>query len=314
MKLPVELSHAEARKLISKALDSKLDHAQAETLEQHLQDCGECRAYAAQLETLDHNLKHELRNRWPEQDSSSSRVAAVYDEIQPALKRNKRKDSRAVTLRSLGWSALAIVLIASLAWTIKTLAPIPSQVPAEETTVEPTSPVLEASQVITPTQAVIANTAEGLLTGSWSATTDFGQLIFTVDEAPARITRIDYLFTNWSCGEITQTSEIVDASSWLFTGNQFTAYSTFDRDGQLTMEINGSYDPASQKLTGTWQQAAQGSLCSGPWEALPATIAAPNLPNAPASQFPNLLITFAASLPSSPTKMMVYQQQLSEAV
>jgi hypothetical protein len=63
--------------------------------------------------------------------------------------------SRSTTaIKSLGWIGLVVLLIASLVWTIKTLAPIPSQVPAAVSYPEETLATLLPSESPFPTDKV----------------------------------------------------------------------------------------------------------------------------------------------------------------
>jgi len=310
-----KLTHFQARKMLQTALDGSLEDDLAKQLEQHLDGCAECRAYADEMNIVDIRLMHSLQERWPQPHTKETELASTLAEILPQVRKNQVKIKHANTLQSFGWGATVILLVAGLVWTIKTLAPIPSQVPGGVSSPGATTGVLQPSEVPLPT---LQSTPQGpieLIADKWVAATDFGNLILTLDDSGRSVTQIDYQFSSdWTCGSITHTGDIVDASGWLIADNELSVISTFDRYGQSQMFLNGTYDSINQRFTGTWEEASNGDYCSGTWEAsLPAlTIYIP--PSGLVSQFPNLEFTFASELPSSPESMTVYRQQLSEAV
>lgn len=146
MKSLKELTHLQAQDLIQLDTDGSLDEKQRILLHQHLQNCAECRAYAADLAQLDVKLQQSLQERWPENRPTEVELASTLADILPRVMKNKMKISYTNTLRGLGWGALALLLIAGLVWTIKNLAPLPSQVPAQVVTLEVVSP--KVTQVI----------------------------------------------------------------------------------------------------------------------------------------------------------------------
>ena len=151
MKSAKELTHLQARELIHLDVDDTLDEAQRMLLGQHLETCAECRAYAAQIAQLDTQLQHSLQGRWQQSHPDEVKSASALAGILPQLRKNQMKVSRTNTLRSLGWGTLTILLIAALAWTIKTLAPIPVQVPAGVNT------PLPSAAVMLPTRSAISH-------------------------------------------------------------------------------------------------------------------------------------------------------------
>jgi hypothetical protein len=313
MNRPDHISHSQAKELLHKSLDGLLEAKLAGQLEQHLEQCAECRLYAERWTGFDQQLSSSLQKHWPQVPANSKDQANFTSHIHQQLMRDRSRARRLEVMRGLGWSALVILLIVGVAWTVKTLAPRPAQSSSAQSTPQPTATGIQTSPMPSPTTPAISPAIDFPAAGIWSAATDFGTMLFTLDEQPSRITRIDYLFSNWTCGITTFSSEIVDASSWLITGYQFTAYSTFDKEAQFSIEINGAYDPSRHMLAGTWEESAQGTLCSGTWEASmnSVTVVAPPVV---AGQFPGLAIGLPSSLPSSPEKLVVYRQQLSQVV
>lgn len=146
MKSLKELTHLQAQELIQLDTDGSLDDEQHIQLHQHLEGCAECRAYTADLAQLEARLQQSLQERWPEAHPTELELASTLADILPRARKNKMKISYSNTLRGLGWGALALLLIAGLVWTIRNLAPLPSQVPAQVVTLEVVSP--KVTQVI----------------------------------------------------------------------------------------------------------------------------------------------------------------------
>jgi hypothetical protein len=146
MKPLKELTHLQAQKLINLDTDGSLYDDQRNQLDQHLQGCAVCRAYADDLSQLEAKLQQSLQERWPESHPKEVELESTLADILPQLRKNQMKINHANTLRGLGWGVLAVLLIAGLVWTIKTLAPLPTQAPAQVVTVEVVSP--KVTQVI----------------------------------------------------------------------------------------------------------------------------------------------------------------------
>ncbi len=308
------ITHPQAHELIHLDLDASLDEAQNILLNQHLENCAECRAYAVEIYQLDIRLRRSLQARWQQSDPEEAKSASALVGILPVVRKNQMKLNRANTLRSLGWGALTILLIAVLAWTLKTLAPLPAQVPAVVNSPIATVEASRSTEVSSATIQVPPQVSAGLLPGKWVAATDFGELIFSVGDTGREITQTDYKFTEWSCGSTNHSGEIVDAASWSITDNKFSVLSTFDREAMVHMLVNGAYDPTSQMLTGTWEETSYDVSCSGTWEASIQAQIIEILPPVYTSQFPNVNFILPSELPSSPESLTLYQQQLSEAV
>ena len=77
----IEISHNQARLLIRGELDRRLPDEQWNTLQAHLENCPDCRAYRDQLETLERDLRRTLRSGWEAVPgpgtNASQRVLAV---------------------------------------------------------------------------------------------------------------------------------------------------------------------------------------------------------------------------------------------
>ncbi len=308
------LNHRQAQELVHLAMDVSLDEAQRKLLDQHLESCADCRAYTAEMTQLNGRLQQSLQARWQQFDSDEGKSAYTLAGILPQVRKNQMKINRANTLRSLGWGALTLLLIAALAWTLKTLAPLPEQVPAVLSSPVATKETFPTTEVPSATIQVLPQVDAGLLPGKWVAATDFGELIFSISDMGRDITQTDYKFTPWSCGLTNHSGPIVDSASWPITDGKFSVVSTFDREAMVHMVVNGAYDATRQLLTGTWEETSYDVTCSGTWEASLQALVTEFLPPVNTSQFPNVDFIMPSALPPSPESLTLYQQQLSEAV
>jgi hypothetical protein len=110
-------------------------------------------------------------------------------------------------------------------------------------------------------------TAKPPAAGEWVASTDFGKLVFTVDETGTKITKMSYQFSEWTCGPTTNSGTIEVGSEWAITDGIFSVTTSFDPDKQQTMTFGGTYDAAKQEFSGAWDEVSYGAQCSGTWEA-----------------------------------------------
>lgn len=165
----------------------------------------------------------------------------------------------------IGLAGIAILLVA-LIFSF-------SMLPKNESTPQPAELLISNStrtpQPISPTATLEQQDSGAIAPGDWVATTDFGKLVFTVDKTGQKITRVSFQFSDWVCGDLPHSAEIVDGSRWEITDNSFSISTTFDRLMQNTMLINGTYDASNQKFSGDWEQAVHATICSGTWEASP---------------------------------------------
>ncbi len=167
-------NHFQAQNVLQSALDGSADDEQIKQLDQHLEECAECRAYANEITNLDNRLQHSLQNRWPQVRLNESELASTRAKILPKVRKNQMKVKFASTVRSFGWVALVILFVAGLVWTIKTLAPIPSRVPTGVISPEVTVAVLLPSEEplatlqVTPPEVLPTPTAKILPSGTVS--------------------------------------------------------------------------------------------------------------------------------------------------
>jgi hypothetical protein len=149
-----EITHLQARKLLQSILDGSIEDDQLKKLDQHLHKCAECRSYADAIAKLEHHIKTSLQARWPLSHPIEIEMASTLTDILPQVRVNQMKIKFANSVKSLGWVALVVLLVASLVWTIKTLAPIPIPGPAGLSSPEATAAVVLPGETPLPTLQV----------------------------------------------------------------------------------------------------------------------------------------------------------------
>lgn len=251
-----KMTHRQARNLLQASIDYKLTRKRQALLDAHLVECRDCTQYACQMQGLEADLRRLMQERWEGKKGKFSNETVKV--------RSRRIDMRKKTwntIKALG----AITLLVFLAIVLSSFF----RQQGSSNLSQPTAP----NQMSTPTAVESKGTPTSVKTGvtsdgDWFVSINVGKFILTVANMGTMVKKIDYQFSKSTCGGIQiNPSEIVDASSWLIIENQFTIHSTLDRTGQFTIDISGVYDMASQKLSGTWMAAIEGSACSGTWEA-----------------------------------------------
>jgi hypothetical protein len=148
------ITHLQARTLLQSSLDGSLTDVQLQDLDEHLATCSDCREYAMQIQSFDQHIMRSLQSHWAGAQFTESDIESRLSMLLPEMRKNQEKIRSANAFRSLGWVALVALLIVSLVWTIKTLAPIPNQVPAEVISPETTSYSLLPTESPLPTVQV----------------------------------------------------------------------------------------------------------------------------------------------------------------
>lgn len=110
-------------------------------------------------------------------------------------------------------------------------------------------------------------TGSSLLSGDWTASTDFGRLAFTVDPDGTVVTTAVVQVSKWTCGGTTLTTELQSLSQWSISSNEFIG--DVNLNGSFhTLRIDGTYDEVNKKFSGTWEENAHGTVCSNTWESV----------------------------------------------
>jgi hypothetical protein len=105
------------------------------------------------------------------------------------------------------------------------------------------------------------------MSGDWNVNADFGRFAFTVDPDGQNVTTAVFELTSWTCGGTTLTTNVQSLSVWPISGGQFAGYLNLNGNFH-TITVAGTYDEANKQFTGTWEEDAHGTTCSGTWESI----------------------------------------------
>lgn len=100
--------------------------------------------------------------------------------------------------------------------------------------------------------------------GDWTASTAFGTLDFTVNQASTYVTKITLSFSNWK-GRSGSVSSSKDPG-WQISNRSFKIETSIMSD-QWT--INGTFENNGNKASGNWSAMIGGQTESGTWQASP---------------------------------------------
>lgn len=114
-----------------------------------------------------------------------------------------------------------------------------------------------------------APTDSSPMSGDWNATTPFGKFAFAVDPDGANVTTAVVKLTGFTCGGTTLTTEEQELIAWPLTSGSFTGHVSLKPGHVLDLYLDGSYDKAHKTFTGTWEEDAYGTHCTGKWVTTP---------------------------------------------
>lgn len=113
-------------------------------------------------------------------------------------------------------------------------------------------------------------TGSSPMSGDWSAQTDFGKIAFTVNPDGTVVSVMAVKMSNWTCGGDTLTTSLQVSADppWSISDGQFSAHANLGDSSTdpNDLYVDGSYDKAANKFSGTWEQDAYGTTCTGKWE------------------------------------------------
>lgn len=108
--------------------------------------------------------------------------------------------------------------------------------------------------------------------GRWAAKTEFGQIIFTVNNAMpgrTRLSQISFVFNDWTCGDLTLNTGFTDGSGYTLDDQNGLKYLTQVYPiGIPPINLTGRYDPKTQIFYGTWEINTATTKCIGAWAAI----------------------------------------------
>ena len=104
--------------------------------------------------------------------------------------------------------------------------------------------------------------------GTWNASAEFGSFELVVNASGTGIERINYSFSNWTCGPVRISGGIgiTPGTPWPITGDEFSITNYLDPGRNQEMTISGSFKSATE-ASGTWQAVIHGTNCEGVWQA-----------------------------------------------
>lgn len=105
--------------------DEPLSPEQQALLSEHLAACAECQAYAKGKK----GLQTLLADLHPEDSLAADELKQMHAGITVTLRSKPMHTRLTPILRTLAWGGLALLLVALVAWSIRTLAPIPAAEP-----------------------------------------------------------------------------------------------------------------------------------------------------------------------------------------
>ncbi len=113
-------------------------------------------------------------------------------------------------------------------------------------------------------------TGSSPMSGDWSAQTDFGKIAFTVSPDGTAVSVMSVKMSNWTCGGDTLTTslQVSNEPPWAISDGQFSAHANLGDSSTDPNDlfVDGEYDKAANKFSGTWEQDAYGTTCTGTWE------------------------------------------------
>ena len=123
----------------------------------------------------------------------------------------------------------------------------------------PSAPTPEVTPSPPPTTAAPTPTLPK--SGEWTASTEFGELKFTVNPDSTGIAKVSFNFTEFKCGGAQASGgvSVEKPTLWSITGGQFTIDTSLSL-GKVV--IKGKFDETGTHASGTWEI----NICSGTWE------------------------------------------------
>lgn len=102
--------------------------------------------------------------------------------------------------------------------------------------------------------------------GEWAASTEFGELGFTVNSDSTGITKVSFNFVEFECGGSSMSGGVSteNPSLWFINDGLFTI-ETSGMFGEAVIE--GEFDETGNHASGTWEING----CLGTWEASPSS-------------------------------------------
>ncbi len=157
--------------------------------------------------------------------------------------------------RHVPWRGAALVSLAALSLACGAQSLIPSM---------PTFPLVPP----TPSQNNVS-TGGSPMSGDWNAATPFGRFAFTVDPDGKDVTTAVVKLAGYTCGGTTLTTEAQVLNQWPLDKGAFSGYVNLKSGHILDLYLDGVYDKTHKTFTGTGEEDAYGTHCTGKWTTTP---------------------------------------------
>jgi LysM repeat protein len=122
----MHLTHEQARELVQKGLETRLDAVESAAVAAHIEACAECAAFAADAHMLDQRLAQSLAARWPERWYAEAALQDKLASMQSRIRRDRMVRNISAFARLSGVIVGLILLLGGLAWLVQraTLQPL----------------------------------------------------------------------------------------------------------------------------------------------------------------------------------------------
>lgn len=107
------------------------------------------------------------------------------------------------------------------------------------------------------------------MSGDWNATTKFGRIAFSVDGAGNNLTTAVVVLSNWTCGGTTMTTNVQTLGPFSMEQGKFSIDVSLETNEPLDVYVDGTYDAKKKVFSGTWEEDAYGTKCTGTWVSSP---------------------------------------------
>lgn len=118
----MHLTHAQARALVQKSLETRLDAVEGAAVAAHMETCAECAAYAADTHVLDRRLARSMAARWPERWYPPAALQDKLASMQSQIRRDRMVRNVSTFARMAGVIVGLVLLLGGLAWLVRRAA------------------------------------------------------------------------------------------------------------------------------------------------------------------------------------------------
>lgn len=104
------------------------------------------------------------------------------------------------------------------------------------------------------------------MSGDWHIKTKFGSISFTIDPDGKKVTDAQYVFNDWTCGDIELSATLYDQEDNSADDGVFHFDDELSDKYSHTIDVYGTYDPNKDRFTGSLEEEApNGTKCTEDW-------------------------------------------------